>query len=111
VFQKKVNAIIAMETSAARNTALPIVARGKVPYIYTSFYKRRSCGPWMLVNGLGAGAAGGAGRRLLRQEQGREGLLPRSVAIARSAAACSLHEEPQGLAAVKHDTICNLVDS
>lgn len=51
VFQKKVQAIIAMETSAARNAALPIVARGKVPYIYTSFYEGRSCSPWMLVNG------------------------------------------------------------
>ena len=51
VFQKKVDAIIAMETSAARNAALPIVARGKVPYIYTSFYEGRSCSPWMLVNG------------------------------------------------------------
>jgi ABC-type branched-subunit amino acid transport system substrate-binding protein len=51
VFQKKVDAIIAMETSAARNAALPIVTRGKVPYIYTSFYEGRSCSPWMLVNG------------------------------------------------------------
>lgn len=51
VFQKKVNAIIAMETSAARNAALPIVSRGKVPYIYTSFYEGRSCNPWMYVNG------------------------------------------------------------
>jgi ABC-type branched-subunit amino acid transport system substrate-binding protein len=50
VFQKKVDAIIAMETSAARNAALPIVARGKVPYIYTSFYEGRSCSPWMYVN-------------------------------------------------------------
>ncbi len=31
IFQKKVDAIIAMETSAARNAALPIVTRGKVP--------------------------------------------------------------------------------
>ena len=51
VFQKKVDAIIGMETSAARNAALPIVARGKVPYIYTSFYEGHSCSPWMLVNG------------------------------------------------------------
>ena len=50
VFQKKVDAIIAMETSAARNAALPIVSRGKVPYIYTSFYEGRSCNPWMYVN-------------------------------------------------------------
>lgn len=51
IFQKKVSAIIAMETSAARNAALPIVSRGKVPYIYTSFYEGRSCNNYMYVNG------------------------------------------------------------
>ena len=51
IFQKKVDAIIAMETSAARNAALPIVTRGKVPYIYTSFYEGRSCNNYMYVNG------------------------------------------------------------
>ena len=51
VFQKNVNAIVSMETSAARNAALPIVARGKKPFIYTSFYEGRSCSPWMYVNG------------------------------------------------------------
>ena len=50
IFQKKVGAIISMETSAARNAALPIIARGKVPFIYTSFYEGRSCSPWMYVN-------------------------------------------------------------
>ena len=50
VFQKKVDAVIAMETSAARNAALPIISRGKVPYIYTSFYEGRSCNAWMYVN-------------------------------------------------------------
>lgn len=50
VFQKKVDVLISMETSAARNAGLPIVARGKVPYIYTSFYEGRSCSPWMYVN-------------------------------------------------------------
>jgi urea transport system substrate-binding protein len=50
VFQKKVNVLISMETSAARNAALPIVARGKVPYIYTSFYEGKSCSPFMYVN-------------------------------------------------------------
>jgi branched-chain amino acid transport system substrate-binding protein len=39
-----------METSAARNAALPIVAKGKTPYIYTSFYEGRSCSPYLLVN-------------------------------------------------------------
>ncbi|MFM0009552.1 substrate-binding protein [Paraburkholderia sediminicola] len=51
VFQKNVDAIISMETSAARNAALPIVARGKKPFVYTSFYEGRSCSPWMYVNG------------------------------------------------------------
>ncbi|MCW5322599.1 amino acid ABC transporter [Verminephrobacter aporrectodeae subsp. tuberculatae] len=51
VFQKNVDAIISMETSAARNAALPIVARGKKPFIYTSFHEGRSCSPWMYVNG------------------------------------------------------------
>jgi urea transport system substrate-binding protein len=50
VFQKKVNAIITMETSAARNAGLPIVARGKIPYVYTSFYEGRSCSPYLYVN-------------------------------------------------------------
>lgn len=51
VFQKNVDAVISMETSAARNAALPIVARGKKPFIYTSFYEGHSCSPWMYVNG------------------------------------------------------------
>jgi urea transport system substrate-binding protein len=50
VFQDEVNVLISMETSAARNAGLPIVNRGKVPYIYTSFYEGRSCSPWMYVN-------------------------------------------------------------
>lgn len=50
VNREKVDALISMETSAARNAGLPIVNRGKVPYIYTSFYEGRSCSPWMYVN-------------------------------------------------------------
>lgn len=50
IFQKKVHAIIAMETSAARNAGLPIVNRGKTPFIYTSFYEGRSCSRYMYVN-------------------------------------------------------------
>ncbi len=50
VFQQEVNALISMETSAARNAGLPIVNRGQVPFIYTSFYEGRSCSPWMYVN-------------------------------------------------------------
>jgi ABC-type branched-subunit amino acid transport system substrate-binding protein len=51
VFQKNVDAIISMETSAARNAALPAVTRGRKLLIYTSFYEGRSCNPWMYVNG------------------------------------------------------------
>jgi urea transport system substrate-binding protein len=50
ISQKKVDVLISMETSAARNAALAIVARGKTPYIYTSFYEGKSCSPFMFVN-------------------------------------------------------------
>ncbi|TDK41398.1 substrate-binding protein [Antarcticimicrobium luteum] len=50
VFQKEVDVLISMETSAARNAGLPIVSRGQVPYIYTSFYEGRSCNPYLFVN-------------------------------------------------------------
>ena len=50
IFQKKVNALISMETSAARNAGLPLVQRGKTPFIYTSFYEGRSCNPYLYVN-------------------------------------------------------------
>src|SRR3984885_13260033 len=50
VFQKKVDVLISMETSAARNAGLSIVSRGKAPYIYTSFYEDKSCSPFMYVN-------------------------------------------------------------
>ena len=39
-----------METSAARNAGLPIVSRGKTPFIYTSFYEGRSCNKYLYVN-------------------------------------------------------------
>ena len=51
IFQKKVNALISMQTSAARNGMLPIVTRGKVPYIYTSLYEGRSCNHWLYADG------------------------------------------------------------
>src|ERR1700735_5123964 len=43
IYQKKVDALISMETSAARNAGLPAVGEGHVPYIYTSFYEGHSC--------------------------------------------------------------------
>ena len=50
VFQKKVDVLISMETSAARNAGLPIVTRGKTPYIYTSSYEGKSCNRYMYSN-------------------------------------------------------------
>lgn len=50
IFQQNVNAIITMETSAARNAGLPVVARGKTPFIYTSSYEGRSCSPYLYVD-------------------------------------------------------------
>ena len=50
LFQKKVDVLISMETSAARNAGLPIVSRAKKPYIYTSFYEGRSCNKYLYVN-------------------------------------------------------------
>ncbi|PZR75240.1 MAG: amino acid ABC transporter, partial [Stutzerimonas stutzeri] len=50
LFQKKVDAVISMETSAARNAALPIVTRARKPFIYTSFYEGRSCNRNMFIN-------------------------------------------------------------
>jgi urea transport system substrate-binding protein len=50
IFQKKVDALISMETSAARNAGLPIVARGKTPFIYTSYYEGHSCSPYMYTD-------------------------------------------------------------
>jgi len=50
IFQQHVNTIITMETSAARNAGLPVVARGKTPFIYTSSYEGRSCSPYLYVD-------------------------------------------------------------
>ncbi|HTI80749.1 MAG TPA: substrate-binding protein [Acetobacteraceae bacterium] len=50
IFQDHVNVIITMETSAARNAGLPVVTRGKTPFIYTSYYEGRSCSPYLYVD-------------------------------------------------------------
>ena len=50
IYQKKVNVLISMETSAARNAGLPAVNRSHTPYIYTSFYEGHSCSPNMYVD-------------------------------------------------------------
>lgn len=51
IFDRNVDAIISMETSAARNAGLPIVERGQVPYIYTSLYEGQSCNQYLYANG------------------------------------------------------------
>ena len=51
IFKENVDVLISMETSAARNGALPIVSRGRKPYIYTSLYEGRSCNPYLYANG------------------------------------------------------------
>jgi len=51
IFKEKVDVLISMETSAARNGGLPIVSRGRTPYIYTSLYEGRSCNPFLYANG------------------------------------------------------------
>src|SRR3978361_1447052 len=50
IYQKKVDVLISMETSAARNAGLPAITKGKVPYIYTSFYEGHSCNRNMFVD-------------------------------------------------------------
>jgi branched-chain amino acid transport system substrate-binding protein len=50
VFQKEVNVVISMETSAARNAGLPIISKGDIPYIYTSFYEGKSCNANLFIN-------------------------------------------------------------
>jgi branched-chain amino acid transport system substrate-binding protein len=51
IYQKKVDVIIAYETSAARNAGEPIAARAKMPYIYTSPYEGGACGANLFING------------------------------------------------------------
>ncbi len=50
VYQKKVDVLISMETSAARNAGLSIVSKGRVPFIYTSFYEGHSCNKYLYVD-------------------------------------------------------------
>ena len=50
IYQKKVDVLISMETSAARNAGLPAVGKGKTPYIYTSFYEGHSCNKYLYVD-------------------------------------------------------------
>lgn len=51
IYDKKVNIIIAYETSAARNAGEPIAARANMPYIYTSPYEGGACGANLFIDG------------------------------------------------------------
>ncbi|WP_340110321.1 substrate-binding protein [Pikeienuella sp. HZG-20] len=51
ISSRNANVIISMETSAARNAALPIVEKSKTPYIYTSLYEGHSCNQYLYANG------------------------------------------------------------
>ena len=50
IYQKKVDVLISMETSAARNAGLSAVSKGKTPFIYTSFYEGHSCNKYLYVD-------------------------------------------------------------
>jgi urea transport system substrate-binding protein len=50
IYSKKVDVLISMETSAARNAGLPAVTKGRTPYIYTSFYEGHSCNKYLFVD-------------------------------------------------------------
>ena len=76
IFQKKVNVLISMETSAARNAGLPIVSRGKTPFIYTSFYEGRSCNKYLYVNAWVPDQQVAPIVDLLHEEVQRQDLLP-----------------------------------
>jgi branched-chain amino acid transport system substrate-binding protein len=39
-----------METTAARNAGLPIITRGKIPYIYSGFYEGGSCNKYQHID-------------------------------------------------------------
>jgi urea transport system substrate-binding protein len=51
VYQKNVDVVIGVETSAARNAGLPITKKGGVPYIYPSFYEGHACSPNLFMDG------------------------------------------------------------
>ncbi|GLS46825.1 substrate-binding protein [Methylobacterium brachythecii] len=50
IYAKKVDVLISMETSAARNAGLPAITKGRKPYVYTSFYEGKSCNKNMFVD-------------------------------------------------------------
>jgi branched-chain amino acid transport system substrate-binding protein len=50
IYDKKVNVIIAMETSAARNAGQPIALKANMPFIYTSNYEGHACGTNLYIN-------------------------------------------------------------
>ena len=76
IFQKKVNVLITMETSAARNAGLPIVtSRQDAVHLYLVL-RRPLLQQVPVRQRVGAGPAGGADRRLLHEELQGQDLLP-----------------------------------
>jgi branched-chain amino acid transport system substrate-binding protein len=51
IIKDKVAAIVAMETSSARNAGQPIAAKTNTPYIYTSPYEGAACGANLFLDG------------------------------------------------------------
>lgn len=51
IYQRNVDAIVTMETSAARNAGYPIAERARVLYLYTSWYEGGACGKYLFANG------------------------------------------------------------
>ena len=80
IFQKKVNVLISMETSAARNAGLPIVARGKTPLLYIVL-RRQVVQSVSVRERLGAGAAGAPDRGLLQQREEGKKLLSDRIGL------------------------------
>jgi urea transport system substrate-binding protein len=50
ILEKKVNAIVAMETSSARIAGAPIADKNHVPFIYTSPYEGGDCKQYLFIN-------------------------------------------------------------
>ena len=74
--RRRSNALISMETSAARNAGLPIVKRGKVPVHLHLVLRGPLLQPLDVRERLGAGPAGGADRRPFHEGVRRQELLP-----------------------------------
>lgn len=50
IFRDKVQGVVAVQTSAARNAIVPVTSKAKVPYIYGSFYEGGSCDAYLYID-------------------------------------------------------------